>query len=73
MDYIRDRFGNILRKDSYVAYVYNGLIERGRVIRVIRIGQLSEIVRVEIEPFKENAPSVTRPPNQVMSVILPAT
>lgn len=72
MNYIRDRFGNILSKDSFVAYVENGLIERGRVFEAIRIGMpSSEIVR--IEPFKEHTLLVVKPANEVMSVILPAT
>lgn len=71
MDYIRDRFGNILSKDSIVAYVMNGQIERGRVIEAIHVGMSAEIVR--IEPFRELQKLVVRPANEVMSVILPAT
>lgn len=71
MDYIRDRFGNILSKDSFVAYVMNGLIERGRVIEAIRVGMSAEIVR--IEAFRGLQQIVVRPANEVMSVILPAT
>lgn len=72
MDYIRDRFGNILSKDSFVAYVMNGQIERGCVIEAVRVGMpSSEIVR--IEPFHDHELLVTRPANDVMSVILPAT
>lgn len=71
MDYIRDRFGNILSKDSIVAYVMNGQIERGRVIEAIRVGMSAEIVR--IEPFRGLQKLVVRPANEVMSVILPAT
>lgn len=68
MDYIRDRFGNILSKDSFVAYVENGLIERGRVVEAIRIGMpSSEIVR--IEPFKDPMLRVVKPANEVMFVI----
>lgn len=72
MNYIRDRFGNILSKDSFVAYVENGLIERGRVFETIRIGMpSSEIVR--IEPLKKHTLLVVKPANEVMSIILPAT
>lgn len=72
MNYIRDRFGNILSKDSIVAYVYNGLIERGHVVEAVCVGMSSsEIVR--IEPFHEHETLVTRPANEVMKVILPAT
>jgi len=71
MDYIRDRFGNILSKDSFVAYVMNGQIERGRVIEAFRVGMAFETVR--IEPFSGLQKLVVRPANEVMSVILPAT
>lgn len=56
MDYVRDRFGNILSKGSFVAYVKSGQIERGRVIETVRVGLAFEIVR--IEPFKERASSL---------------
>lgn len=71
MDYIRDRFGNILSKDSIVAYVINGQIERGRVIEAFRVGMSFETVN--IEPFRGLQKLVVRPANEVMSVILPAT
>ena len=71
MDYIRDRFGNILSKDSFVAYVMNGQIEHGRVIEAFRVGMAFETVR--IEPFRGLQKLVVRPANEVMSVILPAT
>lgn len=71
MDYIRDRFGNILSKDSIVVYVRNGQIERGRVIEAFRVGMAFETVR--IETFKGLQKLVVRPANEVMSVILPAT
>lgn len=72
MDYVRDRFGNILSKDSFVAYVENDLIERGRVIEAIHIGMPSSDI-VRIEPFKGLQHLVVKPANEVMSVILPAT
>lgn len=72
MDYIRDRFGNILSKDSIVAYVYNGLIERGRVVEAVRIGMPSSKI-VRIEPFHVHMQLITRPANEVMKVLLPAT
>lgn len=72
MDYIRDKFGNILSKDSFVAYVKNGLIERGRVVEAVHIGMPSSDI-VRIEPFHEHETLVIRPANEVMSVILPAT
>ena len=72
MDYILDRFGNILSKGTIVVYVYNGLIERGRVVEAIHVGMPAfEIVR--IEPFHDNTLLAVRPANQVMKVILPAT
>lgn len=71
MDYIRDKFGNILSKDTIVAYVKSSQIERGRVIETVRVGLAFEIVR--IDPFKEREPLVSRPANEVMSIILPAT
>ena len=72
MDCIRDKFGKILSKDSFVAYIENGQIECGRVVEALRIGMpSSEIVR--IEPFKEHVLLVVKPANEVMSVILPAT
>ena len=71
MDYIRDRFGNILSKDSFAAYVMNGQIECGRVIEAYRVGMAFETVR--IEPFRGLQKLVVRPANEVMSVILPAT
>ena len=71
MDYIRDRFGNILSKDAIVAYVMNGQIERGRVVEAFRVGMAFETVN--IEPFRGLQKLVVRPANEVMSVILPAT
>lgn len=72
MNYVRDKFGNILSKNSFVAYVKNGLIERGRVVELVHIGMsLSEFVK--IEPLNEYMPIVTKSANEVMSVILPAT
>ena len=73
MEYIRDRFGNILSKNAVVAYVdEDGLIERGSVVEALSIGMpASEIVR--IEPFKEHTLLVVKPAYDVMKVILPAT
>lgn len=71
MDYIRDRFGNILSKDSYVAYVMNDQIERGRVVEAVRVGMSTEIVR--IKAFRGLQQLVIRPAYEVMKVILPAT
>lgn len=73
MDYIRDRFGNILSKNSFVAYVdEDGLIERGSVVEAVHIGMpASDIVR--IEPFKEYTQLVVKPAYDVMKVILPAS
>ena len=69
---LRDRFGNILSKNTIVAYVENGVIECGSVIEAVRVGMpSSEIVR--IEPFENNARLVIKPANEVMSIILPAT
>lgn len=70
-DCIRDKFGNILSKDSFVAYVDGGKIERGRVVEAVRIGMSDKIVR--IEPFKDPMLLVIKPAYDVMKVILPAT
>ena len=72
MDNICDRFGNILSKDSIVAYVKNGLIERGRVVEAFRIGMPSSKI-VRIEPFHVYETLITRPANEVMKVLLPAS
>ena len=71
MNIVRDRFGNILRKDSYVAYIQNGLIERGRVVKAFCVGTVVE--SVEIEQLNGLQKLVVRPANAVMSVMLPAT
>jgi len=71
MDYICDKFGNILSKDSCVAYVKNSQIERGRVVEAFRVGMAFETVR--IKSFNGLQQLVVRPANEVMSVILPAT
>ena len=71
MDYVFDRFGKVIGKDSFVAYVMNGQIERGRVIEAYRVGMAFETVR--IEPLRGLQKLVVRPANEVMSVILPAT
>ena len=70
MDYICDRFGNILSEDSIVAYVMNGQVERGRVIEVFRVGMAFETM--SIETFRGLQKLVVRPANEVMKVILPA-
>lgn len=74
-NYIRDKFGKILSKDSFVAYVENGLLECGRIVEVIRIGMpASEIVR--IERMFNGSPTgllAVRPAKAVMKVLLPAT
>ena len=69
MDCIRDRFGNVLSKNSVVAYVMNGQIERGSVVETVRVLYHSDIVR--IEPFRGLQTLVVRPANEVMKVILP--
>ena len=69
---IRDKFGNILSKNTIVAYVENGVIERGRVIEVIHAGTPSDEF-VQIESFENNARLIIKPANKVMSIILPAT
>ena len=71
MDCIFDRFGNVLSKNSVVAYVdENGLIERGYVVEAVRVGMpASNIVR--IEPFKEHTQLVVRPTYNVMKIFLP--
>ena len=72
MNNIRDKFGNILSKNTIVAYVENGVIERGRVIEAIHAGTPSDEF-VQIESFENNARLVIKPANKVMSILLPAT
>lgn len=73
MDNILDRFGNILSKNTIVAYVdEDGLIERGCVVEAVHVGMPSSDI-VRIEPFKEYTRLVVKPAYDVMSVILPAT
>ena len=71
MDCIFDRFGNVLSKNSVVAYVdEDGLIERGYVVEAVRVGMpASDIVR--IEPFKEHTQLVVKPTYNVMKIFLP--
>ena len=73
MDYIRDKFGNILSKGSHVAYIENGAIERGCVFETIGIDKLSSVEHVRIEPFGRYEHLIVKPADEVMKVILPAT
>ena len=66
MDCILDRFGNVLIKNSVVAYVNeNGLIERGCVVE-------ASPSTVKIEPFKKHTQLVVKPSYNVMKLFLPA-
>ena len=71
MDCILDRFGNVLSKNSVVAYVdEDGLIERGCVVEAVRAGRFSSDI-VRIEPFKEHTQLIVKPTYNVMKIFLP--
>lgn len=71
MDCILDRFGNVLSKNSVVAYVdEDGLIERGYVVEAVRTGRFSSDI-VRIEPFKQHTQLVVKPTYNVMKIFLP--
>lgn len=71
MDYIIDRFGNVLSKNSVVAYVdEDGLIERGYVVEAVCTGRFSSHA-VRIEPFKKHTQLVVKPTYNVMKIFLP--
>ena len=71
MDCIFDRFGNVLSKNSVVAYVdEDGLIERGYVVEAVGTGRLSSHI-VRIEPFKKHTQLVVKPTYNVMKIFLP--